>query len=129
MAVRYRSEQILNLMSYEVIMVEKEVGDDSGESEDEEVFINRRSSDDYDLAWEGCEGDDQPSYFGIRVHYCYCCTNPVDKDEILKERRLGNWDVPICVKCVTHPEQRSYQGCHANPDDCICDELESGRNY
>ena len=110
-------------------MVETEVGDGSGEGEDEEVFINGRSSDNYDLVWQGWEGDDQPSYFCTRVHYCYYCTDPVDKDEILKERRLENWDVPIYVNCITHPEQRPYQGCYANPDNCICDKFESGRNY
>ena len=50
-AVRYGLEQILNFMWYEVTMVETEVGEDSGEGGDEEVFITRRSSDDYDLVW------------------------------------------------------------------------------
>ena len=77
-------------MWYEVTMVETEVGEESGEGGDEEVFITGRPRDDYDFAWEGWEGENQPSYFGTRVHCCYYYTNPVDKDEILKERRLGN---------------------------------------
>ena len=53
----------------------------------------------------------------------------MDKEEVLKERRLEYWVVPIYVTCLAHPEQHPCQGCRESQDGCICDELEDGRKY
>ena len=126
MVVRYGSEQFIKL----VRMVEREVGEDSecgGGSGGDSISIGGRSGDDFNLEWEGCEDDGSPSYFGTNVDCYFYCWIPVDKEEVLKERPLGNCVLPIYMTYLAHSDQRPCQGCRESQDGCICDELEDGR--
>ena len=125
--VRYGLERILDLMWYNVMMVEREVDEDLEEDGGDILSISGRPGDNFDLAWKGWEDDKLPSYFGTKMNCCFYCWVPVDKDEILNKRRLRNWDVPICTTYLAHPGQRPCQGCHAGRNVCICGELEDGR--
>ena len=75
------------------------------------LSIGGRSGDNFDMMWEGCKDDGLPSYFGTTVDCCIYYWLPVDKEEVLKERRLRNWVVPIYVICLAYPEQWPCQGC------------------
>ena len=103
--VRYGSERILDLMWYHVMMVEREVDEDL-EEDGNILSISGRPGDNFDLAWEGWEDDESPSYFGTKVDCCFYCWDGVDKKEVLKERWLGNWVVPICMTCLAYPDHR-----------------------
>ena len=124
---RYGSERIMNLMCYDDRMVKREAGDDSEEDVGSGISISGRHGDNFELAWEGWEDDGSPFYFGTNVDCCFHCWIPVDKEEVLKERPLGNWVVPIYMTSLVHPDQRPCQGCRESQDGCICDELEDGR--
>ena len=77
--------------------------------------------------WEGSE-DDGPAYFGTKVGRCYHCWVNVDPAETVNERRLDNWEVLTCVTCVD-PDKRPCQGCHQEPDGCICADIADARSY
>ena len=123
--VRYRSDTILNLMWYQVWMVERKAVKDS-EEDGCDLSIGGRPGDDFELVYEGYEDDGLPSYFGTKVDCCFHCGADVDKAEILNERRLGNWEVPICMACLADPDQQPCPGYHQRQDGCICDKLEDG---
>ena len=122
--VRYRSERIIELLWYEVRMVQTEVGEDLDGGGDG-ISVKGGLCDDFNLEYDRCEDDGLPSYFGTSVDSCFHCGDDVDEEEILNERCLGNWEVPICMICLTDPDQRSCQEC-GERHGRICDESEDG---
>jgi hypothetical protein len=114
--VRYLSEGTQTFKVWQVFMVETEVV----------VPIWGLTSDDFDLAWD--ENEEQHSYYGTRVGHCFWCWKDVMPSITFLERMKDNWEVPTCMTCVD-PDKRPCQGCHQEPDGCICAEMADARSY
>ena len=114
--VRYLSEGTQTFKSWQVFMVETEVV----------VPIWGLTSDDDDVVWD--ESEEIYSYYGTRVERCFWCWKDVMPAITFLERRNDNWEVPTCMTCVD-PDKRPCQGCHQEPDGCICAEMADARSY